>query len=225
MLIKSYERSLADYFSDHSHLTLQWLNGLIRYMRTLWMFWIGFECCFIIFWHFQLHFVAVYIVLYLLMIIMTYSTYWIGIKGFQASGSLSEKRFVLARKPPSQNFYAKTNDADVKTLAERLDRAMKQEKLYHDENLSLQTLAEKLNENPNLVSYVLNNSLNQSFYDYINQHRVDEVKSKMADPKYAHLKLIEIAFECGFNSKATFNRAFKKLTGTSPTAYRTNDKT
>lgn len=222
-LIKSYERSLADHFSDHSHLTLQWLNGLIWYMRVLWTSWIAFECCFILFWHFQLHFVTVYVVLYVLMIVMTYSTYWIGIKGFQASASLSEKRFtLLIKKTPSPNFYANANAADVNRLIERLERAMKEEKQYRDENLSLQILAEKINENPNLVSYVLNNSLNQSFYDFVNQHRVDEVKAKMADPKYAHLKLIEIAFECGFNSKATFNRVFKKLTGTSPTAHRSN---
>jgi AraC-like DNA-binding protein len=224
LLIKSYERSLADYFSDHSHLTLQWLNGLIRYMRVLWMFWIAFECCFIVFWHFQLHFVTIYLVLYLLMIIMTYSTYWIGIKGFQTSGSLSEKRFSSTTKTPSQNFYAKTTAAEINALVERLERAMTQERVYRDENLSLQMLAEKINENPNLVSYVLNNSLHQSFYDYINQHRVEEVKSRMADPKYAHLKLIEIAFECGFNSKATFNRAFRKVTGASPTAYRRSDQ-
>jgi AraC-like DNA-binding protein len=223
LLIENYERSLADQFSEHTHLTLQWLNGLVRYTRVSWMFWLAFECCFILFWHFQLHFVAVYVVLYLLMIIMVYSTYWIGVKGFQASGSLSEKRFNPG-KAPSQNFYAKTNAAEVKTVIERLEHAMKQEKLYRDENLSLQMLAERINENPNLVSYVLNTGLNQSFYDYINQHRVEEVKSKLADPKYAHLKLIEIAFECGFNSKATFNRAFKKVTGTSPTVYRTGDQ-
>jgi AraC-like DNA-binding protein len=224
LLIKSYERSLADYFSDHSHLTLQWLNGLVRYMRILWIFWIAFECCFIVFWHFQLHFVAVYLVLYLLMIIMTYSTYWIGIKGFQASTSLSEKRFTLAKKAPSANFYANANPADVNRLIERLEHAMKEENLYRDENLSLQMLSEKIDENANLISYVLNNSLNQSFYDYVNRYRVEAVKSKMADPKYAHLKLLEIAFECGFNSKATFNRAFKKVTGSSPTAYRASDQ-
>jgi AraC-like DNA-binding protein len=186
------------------------------------MFWIAFECCFIVFWYFQLHFAAVYLVLYLLMIIMTYSTYWVGIKGFQASASLSEKRFTLAKKAPSANFYANANAADVNRLIERLEHAMNEENLYRDENLSLQKLAEKIDENPNLVSYVLNNSLNQSFYDFVNQHRVNEVKAKMADPKYAHLKLIEIAFECGFNSKATFNRSFKKLTGHSPTSYRAN---
>jgi AraC-like DNA-binding protein len=60
----------------------------------------------------------------------------------------------------------------------------------------------------------------KSFYDYVNERRIEEVKRKINDPKYSHLKLVEVAYECGFNSKATFNRVFKKIEGHSPTDYK-----
>jgi putative ABC transport system permease protein len=56
--------------------------------------------------------------------------------------------------------------------------------------------------------------------DYVNELRIEEVKRKMDDPACSHIKIIEIAYECGFNSKATFNRVFKKLTGKPPTEYK-----
>jgi putative ABC transport system permease protein len=97
---------------------------------------------------------------------------------------------------------------------------MKVEKLYLHEALTLRMLAMRLQADPNLVSFVLNNVLNKTFYDYVNEFRIEEVKRKISDPAYAHLKIVEIAYECGFNSKATFNRVFKKHIGKSPSEYR-----
>jgi AraC-like DNA-binding protein len=223
-LINRYELSLADYYSDHAHLTLAWLSQLIYYIRVLWVSWVLFEGVFVVFWLFQLHYVAVYLMLYALLTVMTYSTYWIGLKGFQAGMALSEKRFKIEiAVSASTNFFAKMSAGDTAKIAGQLEAIMKTENLYRHENLSLQMLADRMQENPNLLSHVLNNTLHQSFYDYVNRYRVEEVKRKIHDPKYAHLKLIEIAFECGFNSKATFNRAFKKLEGVPPTTYR-NEK-
>jgi AraC-like DNA-binding protein len=220
LLIKDYELSLADYYSDHSHMTLSWLTRLMKYIRILWIFWVMFECGFILFWHFQLHYAYVYLALYLLMTIMTYSTYWIGLSGFQALGALSEKRFKPENTGIATSFYAKMSTEEIDGVVQRLEAIMKNEKVFLYENLSLQTLAERLKENPNRISYVLNSTLQKSFYDYVNAYRIEEVKTKMRHPKYTHLKLIEIAYECGFNSKATFNRSFKKMVGMSPSDYR-----
>lgn len=57
------------------------------------------------------------------------------------------------------------------------------------------------------------------FNDYINGYRVEEYLQKIATPQYQHLTLLAVAFECGFNSKTTFNRAFKKMTGKAPSAF------
>ncbi|WP_299530239.1 AraC family transcriptional regulator [Ulvibacterium sp.] len=73
--------------------------------------------------------------------------------------------------------------------------------------------------NINDLSQTINIGLGKTFNDFINELRVNEVKKKMHNPKYDHLNYLGIAMESGFNSKATFNRAFKKFTGENPTTY------
>ena len=72
---------------------------------------------------------------------------------------------------------------------------------------------------PAHLSKVVNSGLDKNFNDFVNGYRVEAVKNKMSDPSTAHLTLLGIAYECGFNSKATFNRAFKKHAGVSPSAF------
>jgi len=69
------------------------------------------------------------------------------------------------------------------------------------------------------MSYLVNAGFGKNFNDFINSYRVEEVKRKVNDPATAHLSLLGVAFDCGFNSKATFNRAFKKLTGMAPWTF------
>jgi YesN/AraC family two-component response regulator len=132
---------------------------------------------------------------------------------------LMENR-TIALPTENSNVYARLNDAEIKGYVEAINQTMQKEKLYLHETLSLRTLAKRLQMDPNLVSYVLNNVLDKSFYDYVNEFRIEEVKRKIDDPAYSHLKMVEVGYECGFNSKATFNRVFKKLTGKSPSEYK-----
>lgn len=220
ILIKSHEKSLINNFSNHKNLTLQWLYRLIKYLRILWFFWLSFELTFIFFWRFQLHSIPVYILLYTLLIIATYSTYWIGIEGLKKTESLPENEDFKSGDVVAPNSYSNLDSQDISSIAERIQHLMTEEKMFLHETLSLKTLSNRINIEPNLVSYVLNNKLNRSFYDFVNEYRIEEVKKKLKDPKYAHYKLVELAYESGFNSKATFNRVFKKLEGITPTVYR-----
>jgi YesN/AraC family two-component response regulator len=157
--------------------------------------------------------------LYTLLGVATYSTYWIGVQAFAKAGVLME--MVPAQVPPEKSsVYSRLGEADLKNYAEGLNTLMQKEKLYLHETLSLRILAQRLNIEPNLVSHVLNSELRKSFYDYVNEFRIEEVKRKIDDPAYQHLKIVEVAYECGFNSKATFNRVFKKFTGKSPSDFR-----
>jgi AraC-like DNA-binding protein len=69
------------------------------------------------------------------------------------------------------------------------------------------------------VAQVLNEGLAVNFYEFVNEYRVREAQSRIADPRSADQTLLTIAFESGFNSKASFNRAFKRVTGQTPSAY------
>ncbi|MBC7534099.1 MAG: helix-turn-helix transcriptional regulator [Ferruginibacter sp.] len=90
------------------------------------------------------------------------------------------------------------------------------EKVYHDPELSLTQLAKMLKTNPSVISKVINQGFQLNFNDYINKYRVEAVKEKLQAGEQKLQTLLSIAFECGFNSKATFNRAFKKNTGFTP---------
>lgn len=220
ILIKSHEKSLIDNFSNYKNITLLWLYRLIKYMRILWFFWLSFEMTFIIFWRFQLHAIPVYLLLYVLLIIATYSTYWIGIEGLKKTESLPENEDFKNHDVMAPNSYSNLGSQEISSIIEKLQRLMTEEKMFLHETLSLKTLSNRIHVEPNLISFVLNSKLNKPFYDFVNEYRIEEVKEKMKDPKYAHFKLVELAYESGFNSKATFNRVFKKLEGLTPTAYR-----
>jgi AraC-like DNA-binding protein len=81
-------------------------------------------------------------------------------------------------------------------------------------------LSEKLNIQKTQLTFLLNAHMGVNFFTYINNYRLQKVLDELADPKKAHLKILAIAFDCGFNSKSTFNNLFKKHTGNTPSEYR-----
>lgn len=93
------------------------------------------------------------------------------------------------------------------------------QKKYQNPELTLTDLAKVLNTNPSFLSKVINQSFEMNFNDFINFYRVEEVKQKLQDKANANLTIMSIAYDAGFNSKATFNRAFKKLTGKNPKEF------
>ena len=97
---------------------------------------------------------------------------------------------------------------------------MEEDKLYLNPNLSLHVLAQHTGLAQKNISAVLNQHLNKSFNEYVNKYRVGEFKKKILQPGLDHLTITGIAFECGFNSQATFQRTFKEFTGMSPTEFR-----
>lgn len=90
------------------------------------------------------------------------------------------------------------------------------EKIYEDPELSLSQMAKQLKTNPSIISKTINQGFQLNFNDFINNYRIEAVKEKLKIGEQKTQTLLGIAYDCGFNSKATFNRAFKKVTGTSP---------
>ena len=96
------------------------------------------------------------------------------------------------------------------------------EKVYKDEELSLQSLAEKLSIPPRELSQVINERLDMNYSNFINSYRIEEAKNLLFAPGENDHSILDIAYEVGFNSKAVFNRAFKKFTGMTPSQFRKN---
>ena len=96
---------------------------------------------------------------------------------------------------------------------------MEDHRPYVDADLKLNQLAAALGIKPHLLSQLLNDELKQNFPEFVNIYRIKHAKQLMSGEDHSK-KLITIAYDSGFNNKVSFNNAFKKIEGTSPSAYR-----
>lgn len=123
-------------------------------------------------------------------------------------------------KEPRGSTKLVVSKEEFQILKARLEEVMINEQPYLLQELTLNMLADKIETTDKKLSTVLNQYMKISFYDLINQYRVEAVKDKLQlqeDEKYS---LLGIAYTCGFNSKSSFYRAFKKETGISPMTYK-----
>jgi YesN/AraC family two-component response regulator len=123
---------------------------------------------------------------------------------------------ILVRRKYANSGLTETAS---KILYDKLKEFMQQEKFYTEPELTLAALAEKLDIHPNYLSQVINEKVGKSFYDYINALRVEEFKRLLEIPDNGKFTMMSLAADCGFNSKSSFNKNFKKVTGQSPSEY------
>jgi AraC-like DNA-binding protein len=104
-------------------------------------------------------------------------------------------------------------------LKDRLDQLLTQDKVFMEADLDLAKLAKRLSISINDLSFLINEGYGVNFFSLINRHRVDEAKRLMHSPDHQHYSILGIAYEVGFSSKTTFNTAFKKQVGQTPSSY------
>jgi AraC-like DNA-binding protein len=107
-------------------------------------------------------------------------------------------------------------------LGVRLNQILKDYKPYLDAGISPEYFSERLGISRHNFSQLLSEGLGTTFYDLINFHRIEFAKVYLRDAKYDNAKILHIAFDSGFSNKSTFIRNFKKLTGQTPSEYRTS---
>ncbi len=133
--------------------------------------------------------------------------YWLGISNVIRS----DQRVLKVRKQLSDE-----ERQPLEKVANQLELLMKEEKLFKDPELTLSTLSEKLEVKAYLLTKTLNEILHRSFTDYVNEFRVNEIELLIKDPANDKFTLLSLAYDAGFNSKSSFNRAVKKHLGISP---------
>ncbi|MCA0132538.1 helix-turn-helix domain-containing protein [Winogradskyella alexanderae] len=144
---------------------------------------------------------------------MALLTYWLGIQGFNKKDKVIIKTKTVLEPKEKELLSA---------LAHKIEQIMINSKYYKNPDLSLSLLSKELGEKSYLITKCLNLVIGKKFNDYINEYRINELKELLKDPKNENYTLLSLAFEAGFNSKASFNRAVKKLTGKSPSALKSN---
>jgi AraC-like DNA-binding protein len=113
----------------------------------------------------------------------------------------------------------KISETEIEGWRSQIERLMAAEKPWLDPELTLTELARSMQTNPSILSAAINRAFGKNFNDFVNEYRVEAVKQVLRDPAFSHFSLLGIGLECGFNSKSTFNRAFRKATGVAPSGW------
>ncbi len=125
----------------------------------------------------------------------------------------------IALKESEKYSDANLSQEEINDHSERLVAAMENERLFLNPDLTIKLLADHVSTNTKVISQVINQSFNKKFYDFINSYRCIEVKNLLmnSDDK---MTILEAMYQSGFNSKSSFNKEFKKLTGQTPTEFK-----
>jgi AraC-like DNA-binding protein len=128
----------------------------------------------------------------------------------------------ISQTDNSLSNYTKSGltEEKIASHAKRITELMKNDKPYFQDDLTLPVLADLCNLSSVHLSQVLNQYFQLNFYDFINQYRVEESKKMLISNDYDNLSILGIAYDCGFKSKSSFNRYFKKYNGVSPSAFK-----
>lgn len=128
---------------------------------------------------------------------------------------------VFEEKRPKKSYQKSSlKPSQARQYVDQLLDKMETERLYLQEDLKLNHLAAQLDISTHHLSQVLNEHLGKSFSDFINTYRVKHAQKLLMDPERSQHTILSIAFDSGFSNKASFNSAFKKHAGQTPSAFR-----
>ncbi|MBK9981108.1 MAG: AraC family transcriptional regulator [Saprospiraceae bacterium] len=217
-----YRRNMVQQFSNTERINFNWLLYLIIWMVILWTIVLFVQQDNLIFG------VASLFVL------------WIGYFGIKqvqvftqrplkeenqqenkGEATIVEKDIPIENELTGNLKYQKSTltEDEAFTIQEKLNTLMTEQKPYKDPDLTLDDLAKKLDIHPNYLSQVINSRENKTFYDLVNEKRVNAFIKNITHPASQQYTMLAVALDCGFNSKASFNRNFKKYTGYTPSEY------
>ncbi|HEY9000858.1 MAG TPA: ABC transporter permease [Mucilaginibacter sp.] len=211
-LIQRFYKTQSFNEGDRYRFAWRWLDRLLASLGLVLLLWISLAAIDYFGFHFTLD-RRVYYPLYLLTAVMIIR---MGVVVFFRPGiDATAEASLFPKSSISQALKQKGN-----WLKKKIEAGL----LYQNPDLSVNTLAEQLDMPAHELSRIINLGLKRNFADLINEYRIRDVVAKMQDPNYSHITLLGIAYESGFNSKTTFNRAFKQMTGKSPAEYKNDLK-
>jgi AraC-like DNA-binding protein len=206
-ILKYYRQEIRQQYSSISHINLSWLSFILYAFIIAWLssilsflsrnyFWRTYD---------QIQFVN----FFAFFCFFNYIFY----KG------LSQPEIFSGIEEKPKYVSSRLTDTEAETYLSALDAYMAKDKPYLNPTLTLKELALQINISPRYLSQIINEYTHQNFYDYISRYRIEEAKRLFSDDS-AGKTVLEILYEVGFNSKSSFNTAFKKFTGITPSQFK-----
>jgi AraC-like DNA-binding protein len=194
---------------EENKIIYHWLNRLLIVLLILWLIWGGTIFGSILFGQeFSMQF---YIPLE---ISLSLAVYWIAFVGQQRI------RIVRIEKQKTvQQVTELLDEAQLEITVKKLREAMTLEKHYLNPELNLRLLSEVTGINTRLISAVCNQVFQKGLGEFVNEYRIEEAKRRLSSSEHSHLTIAAIAYDSGFNSLPTFQRAFRQVTGLTPKEF------
>lgn len=213
-LFSQYRRQINQYFSNTYKVELGWIKlflvvyGLLLVYRVI----TDLVDAFIV----ELH----YVNFWWTHLFSSIAVVFLGVKSYFTNLSQIQALTIDLPKAPSEQTKSPANEK----LKSKISTYMDEAKAFLKPEFTIRDLAMELNSSIHEISETINNGFGMNFNEYINQFRVEEVKKRLVDPSNDHFSLVAIAYDSGFNSKATFNRIFKQKTGLSPSEFKSRNQ-
>ena len=125
---------------------------------------------------------------------------------------------IFVDKPKYRHIRLEKDMMDLCVL--RIEKYMNDYKPYLDSNFNLSKMSEAILLQPYIISYIINNKFDSNFSDFVNSYRIAEARQRLLRRGSMSIKISEIAYDCGFNSLSSFNKAFKKMVRCTPSQFR-----
>ena len=196
--------------SEYGLTGLTWLKRILISLFALTFVW-AYEL-------FMMYFTNSNRSFYMLWIGMSVMIYWLGHIGIYKFGIRQERKILRTYSIKSKPIPIVTKERNEHIVS--IENLLIGEKRFLNANLTLDCIAEELHLSKSHLSRIINSELGTGFPEYVNALRVQEAKNYLTNPEFANYTLVAIGLEAGFNSKTTFNNAFKKTTGLTPSEFK-----
>ncbi|MEJ5051238.1 helix-turn-helix domain-containing protein [Chryseobacterium culicis] len=206
LAVRKYTKGISSQYSNTEKINLNWLYYLIAGIAFIWIAVVIRND------------ILIFSIVVLFIVVAAYfGISRVGILDLPVSIDMTEDK----EEDHEMVKYQKNSPGDeaIQSIYEKLVYKMEHEKLYKDPELNLNNIAKVLEVHPNVLSQVINSMEQKNFYDYINRQRIEEFKRTVVLQENQKYTILSLAFECGFNSKTSFNRNFKKYMNCSPTEF------
>jgi AraC-like DNA-binding protein len=226
--IKRHKSQIGQLFSYTEKIELKWLKNLTISLAAVWFI------IFVVYIIWELFDVAFDFEKELIIYTgVTVFVFFIGFKGLKQSPAFSvysgfgkEQTDNDGLRDSSSGINKEFKSEDYsKQEVEKLIKHMDEKKPYLEEKLMLSDIAHELGMRQYKLTKLINDEFKMNFFNFINSYRIEEVKKQLINPKNNNFTVLAIAFDCGFSSKASFNRIFKKMMNQTPSEYRNAQKT